>query len=107
MANSDTLDTDTKSKSNGLLSAITRFEFIAKLMFMRALLSRKKVLNRELQSVELDIVSSCNLMKATVTVIKQSMSNESKLAGQVTTSVSMAKQLICREADGDCPLTDE
>ena len=39
LANSDTLDADTNSKLDGLLSAITRFEFIAELMFMRALLS--------------------------------------------------------------------
>ena len=60
------VDPKVKEKGNGLKKKLATFDFLFTLMFMRIIMTKTKILTKQLQEEELNIVDALTIIDATV-----------------------------------------
>jgi hypothetical protein len=63
-------DAKTRVKAKNLLEAVKCFEFILALMFMRNVMSKTKILTKQVQAIELNIADALEAHDATINTLK-------------------------------------
>ena len=62
----ENVDPKVKANGNGLKKKLATFDFLFALMFMRIIMTKTKVLTKQLQEEELNIVDALTIIDATV-----------------------------------------
>ena len=89
LENSD--DTKTRAKAETLLKRIKSFEFIVMLMFMRNIMMKTKILTKQVQSVDINIIDTLEAVKATVSTLRHLRQDEGNLNQQINASIAFAE----------------
>ena len=85
-------DAKTKVKAKNLLAAVKCFEFIAALMFMRNVMSKTKILTKQVQTVELNVVDALKALDATINTLKYLREKEEDTNLQIEAAVVFRAQ---------------
>ncbi len=85
-------DAKTKVKAKNLLAAVKCFEFIAALMFMRNVMSKTKILPKQVQTVEVNVVDALEALDATINTLKYLREKEEDINLQMEAAVVFSAQ---------------
>ena len=82
----------TKAKAKNLLAAVKCFKFIAALMFMRNVMLKTKILTKQVQTIELNIVDALEALDATINTWKYLREKEEDISLQIDAAVAFSAQ---------------
>ncbi len=85
-------DAKTKVKAKNLLAAVKCFKFIAALMFMRNVMSKTKILTKQVQTVELNVVDALEALDATINTLKYLREKAEDINLQIEAAVVFSAQ---------------
>ncbi|CAB4028662.1 zinc finger MYM-type 1-like, partial [Paramuricea clavata] len=85
-------DTKTKAKAGILLDRVKSFEFIVMLMFMRNIMIKTKILTKQIQSVDINIIDTLEAAKATISTLRHLREDEENLNQQISASVAFSER---------------
>ncbi|CAB3983432.1 zinc finger MYM-type 1-like [Paramuricea clavata] len=85
-------DTKTKAKAGILLDRVKSFEFIVMLMFMRNIMIKTKILTKQIQSVDINIIDTLEAAKATISTLRHLREDEENLKQQISASVAFSER---------------
>ena len=88
----ESADSNTKIKAKNLLGKIGSFEFIVALMFMRNVMSKTKILKKQVQAIDLNIVDALEALDATVNTLKYLRVNEDDINRQIDAAIAFSVQ---------------
>ena len=74
-----------------LLKRIKSFEFIVMLMFMRKIMMKTKILTKQVQSVDINIIDTLEAIKATISTLRHLRQDEGNLNQQINASIAFAE----------------
>ncbi len=83
---------DPKTKTSNLLGRVKSFEFIIMLMFMRNVMMKTKILTKEVQSVDINIVDTLEAAQATIATLRHLRDDETNLDNQIDAAVVFSAQ---------------
>ena len=85
-------DTKTKAKAGVLLERVKSFEFIVTLMFMRNIMIKTKILTKQIQSIDINIIDTLEVAKATIATLRHLREDEGNLNQQINASVAFCER---------------
>ena len=85
-------DAKTKIKAKNLLGKVRSFEFIVALMFMRNVMSKTKILTKQVQAVDLNIVDALEALDATINTLKYLRMKEDDVNLQIDAAIAFSAQ---------------
>ena len=88
----ESADAKTKIKAKNLLGKIKAFEFIVTLIFMRNVMSKTKILTKQVQAIDLNIVDALEALDATVNTLKYLRVNEDDINRQIDAAIAFSVQ---------------
>jgi hypothetical protein len=83
---------DPKTKASNLLGRVKSFEFIMMLMFMRNVMMKTKILTKEVQSVDINIVDTLEAAQATIVTLRHLRDDETNFDNQIEAAVIFSAQ---------------
>ena len=92
VVNADEVDMKIKVKGAGIKKKLLSFDFIFGLMFMRIIMTKTKVLTKQLQEEELNILDALKLIDATVENLAEIRKDETAMNAQLDAMVAFAEQ---------------
>jgi hypothetical protein len=72
-------DTKTKTKVKNLLARVRSFEFLVMVMFMRNAMVKTKILMKQLQTVDINVVDTLEAAEATIATLHHLCNNKENL----------------------------
>ena len=72
-------DAKTKTKAKNLLARLCSFEFLVMVMFMRNIMMKTKILTKQLQAVDINVVDTLEAVKATIATLRHLRNDEDNL----------------------------
>ena len=88
----ESADRKTKVKAKNLLAHIKCFEFIVALMFMRIVMVKTKILTKQVQAIELNIIDASEALDATISTLKYLREKEEDINLQMEAAVAFSGQ---------------
>ena len=88
----DETDINVKVKGAGIKKKLLSFDFIFGLMLMRIIMPETKVLTKQLQEDELNILDALKLLDATVENVKEIRNDETAMNAQLNAMVAFAER---------------
>jgi hypothetical protein len=73
-----------KQNASNLLGRVKSFEFIIMLMFMRNIMMKTKILTKEVQSVDINIVDTLEAAQATIATLGHLRDDETNFDNQIS-----------------------
>ncbi len=86
------VESGTKVKAKNLLAAVKCFKFIVALMFMRNVMSKTKILTKQVQTVGLNVVDALEALDATINTLKYLREKEEDINLQIEAAVVFSAQ---------------
>ena len=86
-------DTKTKTKAKNLLARLCSFEFLIMVMFMRNIMVKTKILTKQLQTVDINIVDTLEAVKATIATLRHLGNDEDNLNKQIDAAIIFGGRL--------------
>ncbi|XP_046859020.1 zinc finger MYM-type protein 1-like [Xenia sp. Carnegie-2017] len=91
--NARDVESKVKAKGDGIKKKFFSFDFLFALMFMRIIMTKTKILTKQLQQEELNIVDALNLIDATVKNLRQIRSDENGLDSEIEAMVAFGTKV--------------
>jgi hypothetical protein len=80
-------DTKTKTKVKNLLARVHSFEFLVMVMFMRNAVVKTKILTKQLQTVDINVVDTLEAAEATIATLHHLCNNKENLNKQIDAAI--------------------
>lgn len=84
-------DPNTRTSATGLLSKISRFDFIAGIMFTKNIMFKTKRMTEILQCEELNVIDAMKIMEATVCSLREVNSDTDGINAKIEAAANFAK----------------
>ena len=85
--------TKTKTKAKNLLARLCSFEFLVMVMFMRNIMVKTKILTKQLQTVDINVVDTLEAVKATIATLRHLRNDEDNLNKQIDAAIVFAGRI--------------
>ena len=88
----DSDDNKTKAKAKNLLARVRSFQFIVMIMFMKSVMIKTKILTKQVQSVNINIVDTLQSAKVTISTLCHLRDDEQNLNNLITAAVEFSER---------------
>ena len=88
----DSDDNKTKAKAENLLARVRSFQFIVMIMFMKSVMIKTKILTKQVQSVNINIVDTLESAKVTISTLRHLRDDEQNLNNLITAAVEFSER---------------
>ncbi|CAB3986272.1 Hypothetical predicted protein [Paramuricea clavata] len=88
----DSDDNKMKAKAENLLARVRSFQFIVMVMFMKNVMIKTKILTKQVQSVNINIVDILESAKATISTLRHLHNDEQNVNNLITAAVKFSER---------------
>ena len=86
-------DTKTKTKAKNLLARVRSFEFLVMVMFMRNVMVKTKILTKQLQTVDINVVDTLEAAEATIATLRHLRNDKENLNKQIDAAIIFSHRI--------------